>query len=181
MSRKLIKNATIVTMDPIKQIIPKGDILIEGKIIREIAPSIKADDAEIINAEGMIVAPGFVDGHRHNWQSLIKMVCVNWTMSEYVSGIKWALGDSWTPEEIHLSEYIGALSCLDAGTTTMANFAHNTISPEHTDAMIEAMLKSGMVTVAPTSCGRKCPPLPLMITRMLATPLRSIVPPRTSC
>lgn len=144
MSRKLIKNATIVTMDPIKQIIPKGDILIEGKIIREIAPSIKADDAEIINAEGMIVAPGFVDGHHHNWQSLIKMVCVNWTMSEYVSGIKWALGDSWTPEEIHLSEYIGALSCLDAGTTTMANFAHNTISPEHTDAMIEAMLKSGI-------------------------------------
>lgn len=144
MERKLIKNATIVPMDSPTRIIPKGDILIEGKIIREIAPEIHADDALVIDAANMIVAPGFVDGHRHNWQSLLKMICVNWTMSGYVSGIKWTLGDSWTPEELYFSEYLGALDCLNAGTTTMGNFAHNTISPEHTDAMIEAMMNAGI-------------------------------------
>ena len=144
MKQILIKNACIVSMDKKIGIIPRGDILIEGTRIKSVGMDIDAPDAEIIQAENMIAAPGFVDGHRHNWQTLLKMIGVNFTMGDYVSGIKWTFGDVFDTDEIYLSEYLGALECLNAGTTTMCNFAHNNITPEHTDAQIKAMMDSGI-------------------------------------
>lgn len=60
----LIKNAKIYTMDEMG-IIEKGDILIkEGKIHR-VDKDIFDNDAEIIDAKGKFVFPGFIDAHSH--------------------------------------------------------------------------------------------------------------------
>lgn len=60
----LIKNGTIV--NPAKNENFKGSILVEdGKITKIEHGEIKAEGAEIINADGMIVAPGFIDTHVH--------------------------------------------------------------------------------------------------------------------
>ena len=64
MKRILIHGATILTLDP-KIGDLRGDILVEGSRIVAVAPSIPADDGEIIPAERMIALPGFVDSHRH--------------------------------------------------------------------------------------------------------------------
>ena len=60
----VIKNGTVYTMKDDRPI--KADILVndEGKI-EKIAPSIKADKAELIDASGKVVIPGFVDAHSH--------------------------------------------------------------------------------------------------------------------
>ncbi len=59
----LIKNAKIVNVDG--ESAKAQDILIrDGKIV-EIAPSIKADGVEIIDAAGKVVLPGFIDLHVH--------------------------------------------------------------------------------------------------------------------
>ena len=44
----------------------KGDLLICGDKIEEIAANISCPDAEIIEADGLIVAPGFIDAHAHS-------------------------------------------------------------------------------------------------------------------
>ncbi len=60
----IIKNGLI--MDPASQVSRKADIRTENGLIREIADSIiPAASEEVIDAEGMIAAPGLVDTHVH--------------------------------------------------------------------------------------------------------------------
>jgi len=61
--RVLIKSGTIV--DPSERLELKGDLLIEDGIVREIAPEISVPEAQILDARGCIVAPGFIDLHVH--------------------------------------------------------------------------------------------------------------------
>ncbi|MGC1687994.1 MAG: amidohydrolase family protein, partial [Candidatus Acidiferrales bacterium] len=42
-----------------------SDVLIDGDRIARVGSGISAPDAEIINAAGLIVAPGFIDLHCH--------------------------------------------------------------------------------------------------------------------
>ncbi len=42
------------------------DVGVEGDRIVEIAPSIRAESAEVLDAEGLVLAPGFIDVHSHD-------------------------------------------------------------------------------------------------------------------
>ncbi|MDI6783478.1 MAG: dihydroorotase [bacterium] len=59
----LIKNGLVV--DPEKQKSEKLNILIENEKISRIGSSLKAVDAEIIDANGCYVCPGLIDMHAH--------------------------------------------------------------------------------------------------------------------
>ncbi|MGT2935362.1 dihydroorotase [Streptococcus castoreus] len=59
----LIKNGRV--MDPKSQRDQVADILIDGKRIVKIAPEINCEEAKVIDASGLIVAPGLVDIHVH--------------------------------------------------------------------------------------------------------------------
>lgn len=61
MKKTLIKNGTLITAEKMW----KADILIDGEIISRIESHIDEPDAEIIDADGMLVIPGGVDPHVH--------------------------------------------------------------------------------------------------------------------
>ncbi len=63
MSYILIKNGLIY--DGSGEQPYQSDILIEGEKIIEIAPGIEREDAQVIDASGKAVTPGFIDIHRH--------------------------------------------------------------------------------------------------------------------
>jgi dihydroorotase len=63
MSRLVVKNGRVI--DPAQQIDRIADLAIEGGIIREIAEGIDATGADVFDASGLIVAPGFIDMHVH--------------------------------------------------------------------------------------------------------------------
>src|SRR5215218_8901632 len=69
--RLLLRGGTVLTVDSDLGDLPKGDVLIEGDTIAQVAPQIDAD-AEVIDASGRIVIPGFVDTHRHTWETAIR-------------------------------------------------------------------------------------------------------------
>jgi len=60
---KLIKNAKIYPIEG--EIIECGDILIEGTKIKAIGENLSCEEAEIIDATGLIAMPGMIDAHSH--------------------------------------------------------------------------------------------------------------------
>jgi len=61
--RLLIKNGRVI--DPSSRTDETLDILIDkGKIV-EVKPKIEADDAQLVDASRLVVAPGFIDMHAH--------------------------------------------------------------------------------------------------------------------
>ena len=59
----LIKNGHVI--DPASKTDAKLDVLIERDHVVKIAPSISAPNAEVLDASGSVVAPGFIDLHCH--------------------------------------------------------------------------------------------------------------------
>ena len=63
MSNIIIKNGRVI--DPASGLDDVTDILISNGEIAEISKNIKADNAKVIDAMGLVVAPGFIDLHVH--------------------------------------------------------------------------------------------------------------------
>lgn len=144
MARTLIRNATIISVDPQVGDLRAGDILIDGSKIAEIAPTISADDAEIVDATNMIAIPGFIDTHRHTWESLLRATGPDWSLAQYFTGVRVTMGGLYTPEDNYVANLLGALDALDCGITTLYDWSHNNNSPEHADASIKGLKDSGM-------------------------------------
>lgn len=63
MSRILIRGGRVV--DPGSQFDQPADVLIEEGLIREVGPSLPDEGATVVDATGLVVAPGLVDLHVH--------------------------------------------------------------------------------------------------------------------
>ena len=140
----LIKNAAIVTMDGKLTEHLQGDILVEGDRISRIGANIEAHDAAVVDASGMIAVPGFVDSHRHMWEGLLRNALPNGTLMDYFQTVNQRFGPAYTPADVHAGTLISALGALNAGVTTVLDWAHIQNSPEHTDASIKALRDSGI-------------------------------------
>ena len=70
--RILIKNAIVLSQDPAIGELPEADVLVDGDRIADVRPNISADGAQVIDATGDIVIPGFIDTHRHTWETSIR-------------------------------------------------------------------------------------------------------------
>ncbi|KAI8711048.1 Amidohydrolase [Fusarium sp. LHS14.1] len=101
-------------------------------------------DAEIIDATGKIITPGFVDTHRHNWQTAWRTANSNLTIHEYFPRVFTPKNTgSWSPEDIYNSHLLGIYEGLNFGVTTMLDHAHHSWSREHGEAGFRASLDSG--------------------------------------
>jgi dihydroorotase len=60
----LIKNGRVI--DPASQLDQVADVLVEGGAIARVGPALAAPpDAEVVDATGLVVCPGFIDIHVH--------------------------------------------------------------------------------------------------------------------
>jgi len=148
MSRMLITGGCVVTMDPQLGELPRGDVLIENGRIAALAPSLAPPDgAEVIDAAGMIVMPGLVNGHLHTWQSALRGIAADWTVARYMQAMHRGLATLFRPEDIAIANLMGALNQINAGATTLVDWCHNNPTPEHTDAAIDGLAESGIRAV----------------------------------
>jgi len=144
----LITGGCVVTMDPQLGELPRGDVLIENGRIAALAPSLAPPDgAEVIDAAGMIVMPGLVNGHLHTWQSALRGIAADWTVARYMQAMHRGLATLFRPEDIAIANLMGALNQINAGATTLVDWCHNNPTPEHTDAAIDGLAESGIRAV----------------------------------
>jgi cytosine/adenosine deaminase-related metal-dependent hydrolase len=140
----LIKGGTVVTVDPaIGDLYPRGDLLIEGRRIAAVAPSLDVADARVVDATGFLVLPGLVDTHRHTWQSLFRNIGSDWTLAHYFTGLHGTVSSLYRPEDTYAGNLLGTLEALDSGITTMLDWSHNLDTPAHSDAAADALFESG--------------------------------------
>ncbi|WP_400163321.1 amidohydrolase family protein [Brevibacillus sp. TJ4] len=144
MNRKLlIQNGCVLTLDKTVGNFKQADILIEGNKIVAIGPQIAASDCEVIDASDMIVMPGLVDTHRHTWESLVRNVGADWSLTTYLQNIYFGnIGSLLRPQDGYVGNLLGALEALDAGVTTILDWSM-TISPEHADELIRGLQDAG--------------------------------------
>ncbi len=145
--RKLIKGGTVISLDPEVGDLAPGDVLIEGDEILQVGRGISADGAEVIDATGMIVVPGFVDTHRHIWEGLLRNIGTDVPLegrTSYISFVLHKLAPAFRPEDAYVGNLVSALGAIDAGITTLLDWSHIQGSPAHTDAVVEALEDSGL-------------------------------------
>src|SRR5213078_463195 len=141
--RLLLRGGAVVSMDPDVGILAKGDVLIEGDKIVQIAPNIQAD-AQVIDVTGDIVIPGFIDTHRHTWECAIRGCAPNATLDDYFVEVLDTFAPVYRPDDVYASNLAGSLECLNAGITTLVDWSHINNTPEHPDAAIKALQETGI-------------------------------------
>ena len=137
-------------MDPALGDLPSGDVLIEGEKILAVGPDLSNGEVEVIDAEGMIVMPGFVDSHRHIWEGLLRNIGTDVPLegrTSYISFVLHKLAPAFRPEDAYVGNLVSALGAIDAGITTLLDWSHIQDSPAHTDAVIQALNDSGLRAV----------------------------------
>ncbi len=137
--RTLVSGGTVISMDSVIGDLDRGDVLIENDVIVDVAERIDASDAVVIDASDRVVMPGFVDTHRHTWQTAFRGVGADWTFAEYLVAVHGTLKPHYQPEDVYLGNLLGRLEALHSGVTTMLDWFHCGRTPEHVDAAVQGL------------------------------------------
>jgi cytosine/adenosine deaminase-related metal-dependent hydrolase len=176
--RILLRGGVVLSLDPKVGDFEKADVLIDGKTIAQIAPTIAADGAEVVDCSGTIVMPGFITTHHHQYETIQRSIIADgllagaWPQETYGSVVQniwtagritdpanpskiiWDLGRvPYDPEDCYISQLIACLSEISQGITTGTDTSQANHTPEHTDAMIKGLMESGRRTVFAYSGG----------------------------
>ncbi len=148
--RILIRGGIVLSLDEAIGDINGGDVLIEADRIVEVGRSLDVADAEVIDATGAIVMPGFVDTHRHIWEGPLRNIGTDVPLegrTSYISFVLHKLAPAFRPEDAYVGNLVSTLGAIDAGITTLLDWSHIQGSPDHTDAVVQALDDSGMRAV----------------------------------
>ena len=148
MTRTLIKNGTILTVDPRLGDLDRGDVLIEDDRIVEVGRNLAAAGADEIDASRMIVMPGLVNTHIHTWETGLRGIGADWVSHrDYHGNMHGNLATRFGAADNYVANLVGALGQLDGGTTTILDWCHNITSPDMADAALDGLAESGIRAV----------------------------------
>ncbi len=131
------------------EILRNSSVLISGDRIvgvgRSTTSSALPPDTEIVNlTPSHIITPGFIDTHRHGWQTAFRTIGSNTSLAEYFARYGGtASAGRLSPEDVYIGQLTGLYEALDAGVTTTLDFSHHTWSAEHSAAGLNASVDSG--------------------------------------
>ena len=143
-NRLLIKGGYVVVTAERDDDLPQGDVLVEDGVIVAVGPSLSAPADETIDATGQIVIPGFVDSHRHAWETVMRNHLPDGSLMDYLVEIIGGFAHLMTAEDVYASDLLGAASALTGGVTTLLDWSQISNTPEHSDAAVEGLLESGI-------------------------------------
>ena len=132
----------VITMDGERRIIRDGGVLIEGSRITRVDKSADLADAaadRVIDAAGMVLAPGLVNGHMHiSYAHATRGIFPDSLGSNYLPNV-FRLQGVMTAEEEYLTSLLGITELLKYGTTTFIDPG----STKFLDAGLRAYEQSG--------------------------------------
>jgi 5-methylthioadenosine/S-adenosylhomocysteine deaminase len=123
---------------------PVRDILIDDNKIASVGPQLEAAGAEIIDANGMLVIPGFVNAHYHSHDVLARGMFEDLAL-EYWGTLAGPMGSRRSIAEVRARTLAGALECLHNGITTVQDMsAFSPLTDEYVNATLDAYAEAGI-------------------------------------
>ena len=152
--RYVIRNGHVMSMDPGVGDFARADVLVEGNKIRAVGPNLQVSGADVIDARGRVVMPGFVDTHHHQFETALRSFLADGILindgsntpsgnTTYFEFILLTFAPVYRPQDVYINELFGGLSQLDDGVTTVHDVSQIHHSPQHSDAAIQALFDTG--------------------------------------
>lgn len=149
MSKKIIYNAHIITMNANLDIIPNGSLLIEnGKISRISGETIRDDDAEMTDAKGMYVMPGFINTHTHLPMTMLRGYADDLPLHEWLTDHIFPAEARWVnAENVRLATRLAFIEMIKSGTTCFNDmyFFEDVIAEEARKAGIRGVMGESVI------------------------------------
>ena len=147
----LLRNVVLATLDPPR--VTSGDLRIEGTTIGERAPTLATrDDEDLLDLEGALVLPGFVNAHTHLYSALARgMPGPKETPRGFVEMLQrvwWRLDRALDEETVRLSALAGAIDAALSGVTLVVDHhASPSVIPGSLDILRSAVEEVGLRSV----------------------------------
>jgi len=153
-ARILFRGAAVLSMDAEVGDFAPGEVLVEGAEIVAVGADLGAaadGQAVVVDAAGCVLVPGFVDTHRHCWQTQFRRLLPNADLGRYLELMHATLAPVYELDDMYVGNHLAALGALDSGVTCVLDFSHNMRSFESADTVIRAWEDAGARAVV-ASC-----------------------------
>lgn len=118
----LFTNATIITMNPTRDILTDAALLVEGNRIKALGKTEEIRrlyvDEERIDLGGKLIIPGLIDTHVHLAQALIRGCADDMALIQWLCERVWVLQGNFTQDDGYTSARLCIAEMLKSGTTT---------------------------------------------------------------
>nr|WP_183600389.1 amidohydrolase [Paenibacillus phyllosphaerae] len=139
-------------MDADRQVYHPGYIRIEQERIAEVGPwhsgaenQAMIDKADrVIDAKGMAVMPGLINGHTHLFQTFLRGVSDDMKLSDWLRQIIWPGSLAMEAEDFYLAALIGCIENLKSGATYIMDHHYVHTDTANTDGVLKAMMATGI-------------------------------------
>jgi 5-methylthioadenosine/S-adenosylhomocysteine deaminase len=115
-----------------------SDLLIENGTIKEIGKIKATPDMKVIDARDCFTLPGFIQGHIHLVQTLLRHQADDLELLDWLRERTWPFEAAMNGDAIEASSLLGASELLLGGTTTICDFG-TTHSHERVFKVVEKM------------------------------------------
>jgi 5-methylthioadenosine/S-adenosylhomocysteine deaminase len=148
MSRILVKNGYVVTVDANRNVYPGGFVTVDDALISAVGPAARTPNRngfdEVLDATGAIVVPGLINMHQHHWYTLFKGLADGFLLEDWVSGFLLPLSLQLDAAAMRVSSYVAGMEMLATGTTCSLNHSVTTTTADLVTASIEPQAELGI-------------------------------------
>ncbi len=142
----IFENATILSMNPKRQILTHGAVAVSGNQIVAVGKSQevveKYPEKRRINCNGNILLPGLIDTHVHQAQAMIRGCADDLSLIDWLTRRVWVLQGNYSAEDGRASAALCALEMIKSGTTA---FIESMLAERYgIDGVAETVIQSGM-------------------------------------
>ena len=136
----VIRGARIITLDAQNRVLD-GDVTVRNGRISAIEPRSAADlgSVQVIEAQGKVLLPGFVQTHIHLCQTLFRGSADDLSLIDWLKTRIWPMEAAHTADSIKASARLGVAELIRGGTTCALTME----TVHHTQSVLEVIAESG--------------------------------------